>query len=154
MNTAFKIDCNSYTEVTQEADPNDEWSNDSTYTIHNVNAITISNDRNFCVSGAFSDEDLVKNKEKVFLVYATYDNGDSFCTHKGSGIEYIECFLNREKAEEVVETIYVQYKIHKNYHYSDDGETLNIYPNKAKSPFLQVGDVSLLLNSMFYHLIP
>ena len=81
----IKINNNSFTHVTHERNPEDEWSADSTDTDHAISSFSVSNG-----NGYF---DLVVDtcivpKRKYILLYATYSTGDSF-SHHGGQIDYI-----------------------------------------------------------------
>ena len=106
---------------------------------------------------------------EILSIFMLIDLGSGamsiFGFHKKSQIR-----INNREVDAVEATIILEFENHLIFHdvyWASNGEIFpqkngksfddimnDFYPNKAKSPFLQVGDVSLLLNSMFYHLIP
>lgn len=91
---AIKVEYHSYTDVTREADPNEEYDGDDTSTSHTVVSATLVEDNSFNCVGNFS----AQNQNKVYIVYAVYSTADSFSRHDGSGIEFVQAFISEEKA--------------------------------------------------------
>lgn len=78
------LDTHSYTDVTREADPDDEWGADDTSTLWTVNGITMSDKDGY---KALPADFPVEVGDTVYVVYAVYSTGDTF--HRADG-EYLE----------------------------------------------------------------
>ena len=74
----FDVDVDTY--VTREADPDDEWSNDSTDGTVTVNSCTLVNEDGYNVLGTDFE---VSKGQSIFLVWAQYGTGDSFGSYGG-----------------------------------------------------------------------
>lgn len=111
MSVLFKVEYESYCEVTRESDPDDQYSGEDTSTSHWVNGLKVVNDNTFDVGGSFSEAELKKADNKVYMVNVIYSTGDSFSSNSGSGIEFVECFLTLEKAEKLVALIENHYSL-------------------------------------------
>ena len=83
----------SYTEVTDEADPNDEWSADSTDTSHYIWGIKI-HPKYGNIECSF---DVVPNKT-YYLLYYLYGSGSSFGTDSGQ-IEFVCLYQDKKLAD-------------------------------------------------------
>ncbi|NCP98209.1 hypothetical protein GW796_00710 [archaeon] len=101
--TLFNINYTSYSEETSEIDPEDDYSRASTSTTYSIHGISISEDSSFDSSGAFEVKD--SELDKVYLVTAIYSTGDSFGNDEGYGIEFIEVFQSKDKAERCAKQI-------------------------------------------------
>jgi hypothetical protein len=78
------LDADGYTEVTREADPDDQWSASDTATTWHVNGISLSDrDGHQAMPADFP----VEVGDTVHAVYAVYSTGDTF--HRADG-EYLE----------------------------------------------------------------
>jgi hypothetical protein len=78
------LNTESYTDVTREADPDDEWGADDTNTSWSLRGIMLSDtDGQHALPADFP----VEIGETVYVVYAIYSTGDSF--HHADG-EYLE----------------------------------------------------------------
>ena len=82
-----------YTDVTQEADPEDEWSGESTDTSHNIQGIKLG--KNY---GDVECSFEVVPGETYFLLYYLYSTGDSFGTASGQ-IEFVGLYNDLKLAE-------------------------------------------------------
>ena len=92
-----KILNNSYTYVTKEANPDDEWDADDTETSHDINGMEIAE------HGYHADVvlDFLPTKgQEYYLLYATHSTGDSFSHHTGN-IFYIDLFNDLEFARKI-----------------------------------------------------
>ena len=78
------LEASGYTEVTREADPDDEWGANDTATTWYVNGITLSDDDG---QHALPADFPVEVGDRVYVVYAVYSTGDTF--HRAEG-EYLE----------------------------------------------------------------
>lgn len=90
--TKFVVVQDSYTYVTREGDPDDQWDRDSTAAHLSVSGVRIA-DRYF-------DTALPKEYDPakpLFLVWADYDTGDSFGTDANK-FEAVDLFQDAEKA--------------------------------------------------------
>lgn len=101
MATNIKIIDDEYTQITREADRNDEWGADDTATSHHI--------RGFKVTEAKQYWDLivgydVKPEVAYYLVYVLYSTGDSFSHHTGR-ITFIDMYQTIEEAEKAVKVI-------------------------------------------------
>lgn len=91
----------SYTEVTREADPDDELDQDSTFTttvFHGLSVVKRDEYSDLAVSF-----DLEEGKD-YFLVVASYTGGDSFSEDEGI-IKFIDLYVDEEKAKETVKVL-------------------------------------------------
>lgn len=114
----YELPYTSQQEVTNEADPEDKWSSDSTHTDYTVSSVLRKVDGYADIASPF---ELELNTE-YFLVYLIYSRGnssrgDSFSHHSGSNIEFIEVFKDRSKAEALEAMIE---KNHSNYNSKKD----------------------------------
>ena len=82
MNTEFsiKINHNRYTEITREADPNEEWDGDDLSSSHSFNGYQV-------VKNGIGYWDFIlsenPNKKPLYLVYVLHSDGDSFHSEEG-----------------------------------------------------------------------
>lgn len=91
----IQVDHSVHYTVTNEADPNDEWSADSTDANHTIRGIRLVNDQNYLdLTVPF----VVEPGKDYFLLYATYTTGDSFSSH-GGRLEFIDLFSTYEKGQ-------------------------------------------------------
>ncbi len=93
-NTRIKVEVNSYTEVTREADPDDAWGADDTATSNYFTGIKITHGGIYDLLIPYP---IVKGKT-YYLVVATYSTGDSFSHHTGR-YEIIDMYSSAERAE-------------------------------------------------------
>ncbi len=78
------LEASGYTEVTREADPDDEWGANDTSTTWSVDGITLHDrDGHRALPADFP----VEAGDRVYVVYAVYSTGDTF--HRADG-EYLE----------------------------------------------------------------
>lgn len=91
---------NRHSEVTYEANPDDEWSRDSTTSSHSVDGISLASEYPD-VTACFP----VKDGDTIYLLYAVYSTGDSFGHDENSSIAYIDVFKTYEKAEKAAKDI-------------------------------------------------
>ena len=82
-----------FTEVTQEADPKDEWSVDSTAEYHRIRGIRI-NPRYGDVECSFE----VLPETNYYLLYYLQDAGDSFGSYTGN-IEFVALYNDKQLAD-------------------------------------------------------
>ena len=93
----IKVIDNSYTIVTKERDPNEEWDGENTYTSHNITGIELTE------HGYDTDvvlEYLPTVGKEYYLLYGNYSTGDSFNHHTGQ-IFYIDLFEDYEFARQI-----------------------------------------------------
>lgn len=110
---SIKIVNYSYGEVTQEADPNDEWSADSTHTYNDVRGFQISIDG----KRGYKDLDVkfdIDEDNTYYLLCVIYSTGDSFSNHGGQ-IDYIELYQDKGMADEAAKKIETDYKVYKKH---------------------------------------
>jgi len=82
-----------YTEVTRESDPDEQWDGDDTCTSHDIHGFKI---------GKYGDLSVRFEPEydkTYFLLYATYSTGCSFSQHEGE-IEYVDLYEDENVAWE------------------------------------------------------
>jgi hypothetical protein len=107
MNYGYKIEHSSYTEITREADPDEQWDSDDLHTEWIIESkITESNDTFPDIVVPFK-LDLDKT---YYLVYVIYNTGDSFHHHSGYGCCFVEIFKDKDKAEDLSKKIKEQNK--------------------------------------------
>jgi len=109
------VDYTSYCEATSEADPDDEWSRESTSTTHTVSGLKLTEGKDFDVVGAFVPHD---DDGPYHLVSVVYSTGDSFGHDESRYIEFIQVFKTLEKAQECVEEIRKNEKLYNAKHTS------------------------------------
>lgn len=96
-----KVLKDSFTEVTREADPDDELDQDSTFTTTVFNGLSlVERDEYSDLAVSF---DLEEGKDYFFLV-ASYTGGDSFSEDEGI-LEFIDLYKDEEKARETVKVL-------------------------------------------------
>lgn len=95
-NTATKIYVKhtSYTEITRDRDPNDDWDGDDTSTTHYIEGLSLKGGHEYCY---YPGE--IKAGEKLYLVYAVWSTGDSFHRDDRGQIDFISVHKTRESAE-------------------------------------------------------
>lgn len=100
---AYNIETTPYTEITREADPNEDYDGDDTHTDWTIsNTIEPSNNENRCdLALPFEIED----GKIYYLVYVIYDDGDSFSHQSNLNLDLIDVFSNKEKAQMVIDNI-------------------------------------------------
>lgn len=99
---AYNVEHDSYTQVTREADPNEEYDGDDQQTDWTIgNKITLANDANCDVVAPFKALD----GETLYLVYAIYGTGDSFSYDDNGCCDFIALYKTRAKAEALVAKI-------------------------------------------------
>lgn len=104
-NTRIKVIVHSYTDVTQEADPDDAWSSDSTHTHNTFTAFKVCKSKEgFDLIIPYT---LVKERD-YYLVVATYSTGDSFSSHSGR-YEIIDMYSSYDRADAVAKHIEKDY---------------------------------------------
>lgn len=81
--------------VTCEADPDDEWSRDSTSTSWHVKGVQVASKDDY--DGVTVGFDATPG-EAVFVVYAIYSTGDSFGHDESAQLEFIDAFKSADKA--------------------------------------------------------
>ena len=94
MTTRVKVIDNVYGGITEEANPNDSWSRDSTYEDHNIEGIRVV-DGYYDLEVGFE----VEPGRDYWLLYGIYSTGDSFGTDDGR-IEFVDLYEDRLVAEE------------------------------------------------------
>lgn len=99
----YCIETTPYTEVTREADPNEDYDGDDTYTDWEISTtITPAKDSISCdVALPF----ILEENKKYYLVYIIYSDGDSFSSQTREHLELITVFTTLEKAQNLVEQI-------------------------------------------------
>jgi hypothetical protein len=95
--TYVRVNRRSYTEVTEYADPEDEWSRESTATDHSIESIEVTRGKNSYYDLAVPFE--VDPSREYYLLYAIYSTGDSFGTDAGQ-IEYVGLYEDKNVAYE------------------------------------------------------
>jgi hypothetical protein len=102
----IKVIKNSYTEVTKEADPDDELDQDSTFATTVFHGIKLVGKNDYAdIPISF---DLEEGKD-YFLVVASYTGGDSFSEDEGI-IEIIDLYKDQEKAKETFKILLDHYE--------------------------------------------
>jgi hypothetical protein len=99
--TQIHIIDNAHTEVTSEADPDDEWSRESTYQSHYIQGFEVA------IYGRWGDVECEFEPgfdTPYFLLYYTYDTGDSFGSDEGL-IEFVGFYKNHDLAIRSMEII-------------------------------------------------
>lgn len=104
--TYIKIFDSGETYVTQEADPDDEWSRDSTDSTVSINGFAIKKETEwYDLIVPFK----IEKEKEYFLLYVIYSTGDSFGTDGGK-VQYIDLFEKEEDAKENQKRINEHYK--------------------------------------------
>jgi hypothetical protein len=87
-----------YGGVTREADPDDEWGRDSTWTSHDVRGIRFPSSKQYgyTVTVPFKP----KVNTDYYLLVAQYSTGDSFGSDDGANFEIIGLYQSKRIAEE------------------------------------------------------
>ncbi len=102
----IKVVANDYTDVTDEADPEEDWSSDSTSSTHDILGLQqVNNLEHFDITIPFDLEPNVP----YYLVYGLYSTGDSFHSETGV-IEYIDVFKSLEAAKLCQELLEEHYR--------------------------------------------
>lgn len=98
----FNVDYTGYTSVTREADPEDSWSRESTYTDYHFNHLTLLPEG---TRGAdtYIPETVAKGTY-LFVLIAIYTTGDSFGSDTASP-EFLGTFKTYEEAENLRDQI-------------------------------------------------
>lgn len=99
MATDIYVINDTYSEVTRERDPNDEWDADNTATSNCIRGFKIVNKSS--KKNEYTDLTIdfeVKETIPYYLLSVIYSTGDSFSHHTGH-IEYIDLYSNIEYAE-------------------------------------------------------
>jgi hypothetical protein len=98
MTTDIEIINHSYTEITKERDPNEEWDGEDTITSNSIQGFKIvkPNDKWKQVDLTIGFE--IKPDKTYYLVSVIHSSGDSF-NHNSGEIVYIELYENIEMAE-------------------------------------------------------
>lgn len=81
--------------VTSEADPDDDYSSDSTFCHHDIKGFKVVDSSKF--NHLLVDFEPVIN-EDYYLLYAVYSTGDSFGCDDSSGIEYFGLYKQDQLA--------------------------------------------------------
>lgn len=103
-----KVLKDSFTEVTKEADPEDDWSAESTFTTTVFNGLSLVKKDEY--SDLAISFDLEEGKD-YFLIVASYTIGDSF--HEDEGIiEFIDLYKDFEKAKETVKVLLDHFELY------------------------------------------
>src|ERR1035441_933460 len=106
--TYINVVDDSYVDVTDEADPNDKWSADSTSESHSIRGIQIAQ-RYGDIEYSF---DVVPNKT-YYLLYYLYGTGSSFGTDTGK-IEFVCLYHDKLLAEKSCDALNNHYNRKKN----------------------------------------
>lgn len=101
----------SYSEVTQEADPHDEWSADSTRRYNDIRGFELAPDKARSYRDLEIKFNIDENKE-YYLLCVSYSTGDSFSNHDGQ-LDYIELYEDKAMADAAMNAIELDYKIYK-----------------------------------------
>ena len=91
--THIVVDDDVYTNITNQADPDDDWSADSTSKYHYINGIQ-THPRYGDIDCSFEVHPLTD----YYLLYYLYGSGDSFSSHTGR-IEFIALYNDKILAE-------------------------------------------------------
>lgn len=83
--------------VTEEGDPDDSWSRDSTNECHDIRGIRLRSWLNACDSVPTAVEP--ERGRDYYLLVVYYDTGDSFGRDEGK-VEFFELYESRELADE------------------------------------------------------
>lgn len=129
----YSIPYKGFTTVTDEADPEDSWSSDSTHTDWWVESKISFNEKNNDIAVPFK---LQKDKQ-YYLVYFIYSTGCSFNNESGYAIQFVEIFEDINKAKELEKLILENAKIYK----SNENLGESIYSLKYND---EVGNVKTL----------
>jgi len=98
----IKVLSHSWTEITEEANPDDDWSADSTSTYWSFNGIKVVSEKDyFDLVTAFEP----KKRETYYLVLVVYHSGDSFHHADNEYVEYIDLYQDINNAEQAAEEI-------------------------------------------------
>ena len=91
------LNCDSYSYVTREADPEDSWGADDTATDWTVNGISLSDqDSQYALEPDFD----VEVGDTVYVVYAVYSTGDTFHHASGAYLEVLSFHKNGDLAHQ------------------------------------------------------
>lgn len=91
-----------YQEVTQEADPNNEWDRGSTSTSWTVGGIVLASKKDMPdLTACFP----VKAGDTVHVVFAVYSSGDSFGQDEHGNIEFIDVYKTAAKAARAAKAV-------------------------------------------------
>jgi hypothetical protein len=103
-----KVLKDSYTEVTREADPEDELDEDSTFTTTVFNGLSLVGKNEYSdIAVSFNLEE----EKDYFLVVASYTRGDSFSEDEGV-IEFVDLYKDEEKAKETVKVLLDHFELY------------------------------------------
>lgn len=97
----YEMKYSSYTDITREADQNEEYDGDDKSTSYSFEGEVIEkkNVSDFLLPFKLEDN------QKYYSVYVIYNTGDSFSHHNGAHIVFIDIFTNKEAANELVKRI-------------------------------------------------
>lgn len=100
--TKLYIDYESYTTVTNRADPDDEWGADDTSTDHYVNGLSLTrkNSHEYCY---YPGE--VNKGDTLYLIYAIWSTGDSFHHDTRGCIDFVAVYKDKATANLVAHVL-------------------------------------------------
>lgn len=103
----YDLQHTSYGEVTREADPDEQYDGDDTYTDWSISDNLVENQS----AGAdFCAPFQVKPDTNYYAVYVIYSTGDSFSHRENGCITFVELFETKEKAQDLVNKIKSEHK--------------------------------------------
>lgn len=136
----------SYTEVTRERNPEDEWDADDTCTSNNIEGFRIIKPNSRWKSVDLTVDFEPKVDKTYYLVYVIYSTGDSFSHHEGC-VDYIFLYENLEFAEatkKMIEDAYKKKDKEESYSveiFNDKGELFKISSSSWVGYFETLTDV-------------
>lgn len=120
-----RIDHTSYTQVTRERDPDDDWSGEDTNTSNYVNGLILVPEGSYHHIAVPFDIDINKS---YILLWAEYSTGDSF-SHDEGKVEFIDLFENVKHANAAYRAIQKANDADQSNvkYYRADGSEVNFY---------------------------
>lgn len=100
---AYNIDTTPYTEVTREADPEEDYDGDDTHTDWTISSIIEPSNNEYRCDIALPFQ--IEDGKTYYAVYVIYHEGDSFSNQMNANLEIIDVFTTKEKAQKVVDKI-------------------------------------------------
>jgi hypothetical protein len=98
----YNIEHQGYTEITREADPEEDYDGDDTFTDWSISDVITNGDKK---SYDFVAPFQLEDNTKYYLVYIIYSTGDSFSHQANANCEFIDLFKTKEQAEKLVTKI-------------------------------------------------
>jgi hypothetical protein len=101
MATHVCVDYDTYSYITVESDPDDEWSRDSTAADIYINGLHVVSNHNYRDITVSFD---VEPGKMYWLVWADYGTGDSF-GRDDNKVEFVDLFINEEMAQAAAKSV-------------------------------------------------